>query len=142
MGGYIQLVPGPGNSDGTSSPSYGASRNLNNDLQFHPSELALCGENERYSPPLVLFRDLDQGRKANLNSPHMATLLFSISESTPRSQFLAHYSFTPSGGREETSNHLIGGTPLTRPREDLANDDEADGGGEVFENGTCTWTLT
>ncbi|XP_065340585.1 uncharacterized protein LOC135939904 [Cloeon dipterum] len=64
-GGFVQLV------DGT-------------DMTAKPSDIQLCGQNERYTPPAVVFAD--QGT---------ATLLFSVSESTERSQFLAYFSFTP-----------------------------------------------
>jgi hypothetical protein len=51
---------------------------------FDPTEVSICGPNERFSPPIVLFGD------SGMNS----VLLFKIDESTSASQFLAHYSFT------------------------------------------------
>ncbi|KAK7789091.1 hypothetical protein R5R35_012776 [Gryllus longicercus] len=67
-GGFLQLVDGQ-----EPSPRAG--------------DVQICGGNERYAPPVVLFAD---------RGP--ASLIFQIGESTLRSQFLAYYSFTPSGG--------------------------------------------
>ena len=62
---------------------------------FQPGQVTLCGENERYSPPVVMFLDTDP------------VLLVKVEEETSRSQFLAHYSFT-----EEPAQHTVGGTRL------------------------------
>ncbi|KAK7595221.1 hypothetical protein V9T40_001654 [Parthenolecanium corni] len=69
------------------------------DIKFGSIGVQICGENERFSPPVVLF--VDKGE---------ATLTLRIEETTARSQFLAYYSFTsfnnsqglgfkPSGGK-------------------------------------------
>ena len=55
---------------------------------FQTGPLTLCGENERYSPPVVMF--LDYGENTH-GSP---VLLVGVDEITPRSQFVAHFSFT------------------------------------------------
>ncbi|BES90735.1 Hypothetical protein NTJ_03543 [Nesidiocoris tenuis] len=48
-----------------------------------PEGTKICGINERFTPPALLFGD---------NGP--ATLLFRVTEPTARSQFMAYYSFT------------------------------------------------
>jgi len=75
-----------------------------NSLSEHASEVSLCGQNERYAPPVVLFQDFAAADTASAAadgdqtySPvasRSATLLFRVDETTSRSQFLAHYSFT------------------------------------------------
>jgi hypothetical protein len=67
-------------------------------LGYDPSEVSICGANERYSPPIVLFGD------SGVNS----VLLFKIEESTSLSQFLAHYSFT-TVDKEDTGFQIKGG---------------------------------
>ena len=60
---------------------------------FQTGPLTLCGENERYSPPVVMLLEGDP------------VLLVGVDEETSRSQFLAHFSFSPAGEgdvREET----------------------------------------
>ena len=54
--------------------------------------MSICGANERYSPPIVQYRDFLP------EEVNVATLLFKVDETTSRSQFLAHYSFTPATG--------------------------------------------
>ena len=46
----------------------------------------LCGENGRYSPPVVMFGDEDQQTEVRI----------SVEDKTPRTQWLLHFSFTPS----------------------------------------------
>ncbi|XP_039276510.1 uncharacterized protein LOC111054673 isoform X1 [Nilaparvata lugens] len=77
--GFVQLVEG-------------------GDPVVDPAGTQICGGNERFSPPVVLFGDKGT-----------ATLIFQITEYTVRSQFLAYFSFTsvnstgvgfqPMGGR-------------------------------------------
>jgi hypothetical protein len=59
-------------------------------MSYDPDKLAVCGANERYSPPIVLFED-----PASLQIAASATLLFRVDETTSHSQFLAHYAFVP-----------------------------------------------
>jgi hypothetical protein len=67
VGGFLQLV-----ADSASN------------MGFDNSEVSICGANDRFSPPIVLFGD--SGRNS--------VLLFKVDETSPASQFLAHYSFT------------------------------------------------
>jgi hypothetical protein len=70
---------------------------------FQTGSLTLCGDNERYYPPVVMFLDEDtQG------SP---VLLVGVDQSTTRSQFLAHFSFT-STSDPKTGRRMSGGTRL------------------------------
>ena len=71
-----------------------------------PDELAICGPNERYAPPIVMFKDSESA-----NSASAAMLLFRVDETTSRSQFLAHFAF-PSVDNEETGLALKGATKL------------------------------
>nr|XP_040571651.1 uncharacterized protein LOC121120834 [Lepeophtheirus salmonis] len=78
-----------------------------------PLDLSICGENERYSPPIVLFKDYQEG------VPGIATLFFRVDvPSSSRSQFIAHYAFVPiwekngSHFLEETRLRIRGGAPL------------------------------
>jgi len=73
---------------------------------YDPDELAICGPNERYAPPIVMFKD-----SASANSASAALLLFRVEETTSRSQFLAHFAF-PSVDNEETGVALKGATKL------------------------------
>ena len=72
---------------------------------FQTGPLTLCGDNERYSPPVVMFL---------AGTP---VLLVGVDEETSRSQFLAHYSFT-SISEGETRLHMRGGTRLPDTGED------------------------
>ncbi|XP_054277871.1 uncharacterized protein LOC128996517 [Macrosteles quadrilineatus] len=70
VGGFVQLVSGL-------------------DSIPRARDAQICGTNERYAPPIVVFED----RGA-------ATLIFHIVERTERSQFLAYFSFTPRNGTQ------------------------------------------
>ena len=83
MGGYLQLST------------------LEQDA-YDPEDLAICGPNERYSPPIVLFKDAFSSQEAA-----SATLLFRVDETTSRSQFLAHFAF-PKVDHPETGVALKG----------------------------------
>ena len=83
VGGFLQLVKG-------------------NQMEFQKDELAICGANQRYSPPIVQYRDFLPSEN------NVAVLLFKVEETTSRSQFLAHYSFTPND-QPDTGTFIRGG---------------------------------
>ena len=66
----------------------------------------MCGENERYSPPVVMFLDHAED---TYSSP---LLLVGVDHPTQRSQFLAHFSFT-SIHNKDTGLKLRGAKKLT-----------------------------
>ncbi|XP_047118443.1 uncharacterized protein LOC124798953 [Schistocerca piceifrons] len=78
-GGFLQLVDGP-------RPVPRATHSQ------------VCGGNERFTPPVVLFAD---------KGP--ASLIFQISDQTLRSQFLAYFSFTPSNSAQAAGFQARGG---------------------------------
>lgn len=89
------------------------------DYGYDADELAICGPNERYSPPIVVFKDpISPGSAAS------ATLLFRIDETTSRSQFLAHFAF-PSVEHPETGVAIKGASKI---------EDE----GNNHQRGTCS----
>ena len=77
-----------------------------------PDELAICGPNERYSPPIVIFKDPKDGKEES-EAAASATLLFRVDETTSRSQFLAHFAF-PSMDHPDTGVALKGATRLDK----------------------------
>ncbi|XP_065207017.1 uncharacterized protein LOC135836241 isoform X2 [Planococcus citri] len=68
------------------------------DIKSGSIGVQICGENERFAPPVVLFADKGT-----------ATLTFRIEEATARSQFLAHYSFTPYNNTQGVGFRPVGG---------------------------------
>ena len=90
-------------------------------MLFQTRELEVCGANVRFSPPIVMFRD----------GP--ALLLVAADSTTSRSQFLAHYSFTPLhvGSRSRSRSRSIamqgGGTGV------------AEQGGVLRSGTVCDW---
>ena len=103
-GGYLKLS----SSDIFSSSSF--------NMEDDDEQVAVCGQNERYSPPLVLFQDFaesapppppppppsssqqqqqQQQQVRGRRGRRTATLLLRVDEpSTSRSTFYAHFSFT------------------------------------------------
>lgn len=93
----------------------------------------LCGANERYTPPVVLFSDhADQTR-----------LLFVVDERTLRSQFLAYFSFTsseataPGGPASQLAYQPRGGTRLHSTDCDWLYQDFSCGSRAVGEQPSC-----
>ncbi|KAB0801065.1 hypothetical protein PPYR_05419 [Photinus pyralis] len=82
VGGYLQLMNGV-------DPLYSSTDNI------------VCGVNERFSPPVVLFSD-----------DGVASLLFQVTEKTRRSQFLAYFSFTSINNTEGVGYQPKGGMKL------------------------------
>ena len=80
-------------------------------LSYDPDELAICGPNERYAPPIVMFKDSESANSAAPSLPFSAMLLFRVDETTSRLQFLAHFAF-PSVDNQETGVALKGATKL------------------------------
>ena len=87
-------------------------------LEYRPhEELSICGANERYAPPIVQYRDFLPQDK------NVAMLLFRVDETTSRSQFLAHYAFTPASlASSDTALQIRGGT---RVKDDQFSDGES-----------------
>ncbi|XP_059096393.1 uncharacterized protein LOC131890919 [Tigriopus californicus] len=125
VGGFMQLISGLRGQEGLPS---------GNHLKYHPSELSICGQNERYFPPLVLFQDVKDASSGEANE---ATLIFRVDEVTSRSQFLAHYSFTPIDSLEDTAVQLRGATPLTRSFNDDGTENTANDCTWLFEEESC-----
>ena len=98
VGGFLQLHRGGGTGSEWQEDT--------TDVVYNPDELAICGPNERYAPPIVMFKDSESA-----NSASAAMLLFRVDETTSRSQFLAHFAF-PSVDNEETGLALKGATKL------------------------------
>ena len=77
-----------------------SSRCVGGGLQFRTGSSpvrypGLCGENGRYSPPVVMFGE--EGEEGEV--------VISVVEPTPRTQWLLHYSFT-------TTRQMTGSTRL------------------------------
>ncbi|XP_044740957.1 uncharacterized protein LOC123302190 [Chrysoperla carnea] len=67
-----------------------------------PPPLQICGANERYSPPVVMYSDTN----------NTANLFFQMNEKTLRSQFLAYFSFTPKKSLQGVGFQAKGGTRI------------------------------
>lgn len=78
-GGALRTYMGMG-SNSDRSIAAGTPRAIDEIIR-HPATFEMCGVNERFAPPVVLFSD----------SEEPTTLVFNVDEKTLRSQFLAYF---------------------------------------------------
>nr|CAH0110272.1 unnamed protein product [Daphnia galeata] len=104
VGGQLEWITS-GSSGSSSSIESAISAAMQQQPHQHLQQHSwtLCGANERYSPPALLFSDDDI-------SP--ATLVLKSGEFTRRGKLLAHFSFTPIGHSAQLGVQTIGGTPV------------------------------
>ncbi|XP_046649541.1 uncharacterized protein LOC124340849 [Daphnia pulicaria] len=105
-GGQLEWITSGSSSSGGSSIESAISGSVQQQPpppNLHQHSWTLCGANERYSPPALLFSDDDI-------SP--ATLVLKSGEKTRRGKLLAHFSFTPIGHSAPLGVQTIGGTPV------------------------------
>lgn len=88
-------------------------------------EFELCGANERYDPPVVLFSEPPAAVERSGERAHATTLLFAVDERTVRSQFLAYFSFTATEATGTLAYQPRGGTRLHNTRCDWLYQDVA-----------------
>ena len=83
---YRLVMVGQAQREGVGSSCIGGELRL----KSQHGDVVLCGENERYSPPVVTFLDCQDAAQ------FAPSFTVSVDNLTVRTQFLVHFSFTQS----------------------------------------------